>query len=449
MPNAGESGYNHIITNNRDKRKIHRTMPEKKDATPPARVLPRVLAVLAFAAAAVIGITPDDAAAQDRATIIYSATPTAVVSVRSINHFTPPDSPPELVFIGTTPGIMTVTVFGVTGTVNADGNNFRPLPAGATGILLVTLDIFTNCSIAEGCGGRFGLIGNTPAARLANFITLSGATLSAYAEAFSRYHTDFRSPHLRSIGLLEMFQGEPLLYHLITTGQDEQLGIVLVSFINWAPKGIFDNVVSVGSNAEGLMHRAAINLNTTAISVLLTIHDVGGVPRVNPNRRGTDGRTPLIYLISTGLAGTEGRANATVALSIMLTDARIHLNLGITGNDGKTALDIATERSENPFAAVMINQLVARGATCSENNTSPLCPGGGTGFQPASLPNSVFVIRDDDDLTEPGLVAKLVILSGGGNVIGVLSHPGQNGKLNLKLKTAVIVFPKNPDTPIN
>lgn len=434
-------------------------MPE--DTITPARALARALAVLAFAFAAIFAVlTPaGDAAAQtsDRATIIYSATPTAVVSVGiGIGPLGFGRGDAYLVFVGTTAGTITATIIGITGTVDADGNNFRPLPEGATGTLFVTLDIVDTCSVNEGCGGRFGFSGNTPAERLASFITLDGASISMYGEAYVRYGVYGRMQP-QDEGLLELVEGESLIYHLAAAGNDAQFAIVAGYMRDLAPKGNFD-ILKQGENEESFMHRAAININTVAISVFL--QDYGRTLPLNPYRTAKDGRTPLMYLVSAALDGTDTRASATVALSILLSDPRSNIGaLNITSNDGKSALDIAAERANatppNPLAASVFMQLADAGAECALG-TSPLCAdGGNVGFQPDTPPNIVFVVRNDNNLTQPGLIGKVVHLDREGNVVvGLLSYPKtndnpNNGKLNIKIKTATIILPtpapaKNP-----
>lgn len=436
-------------------------MPERKNAMPPARVLPRAFAVLAFAAAAFAGLTASDAAAQepDRATIIYSATPTTAVSIRS-RIFGPNRGAPELVFIGTNAGSVTATILGISGTVNADGSNFRPLPESATGTLFVTLDIVQACGVNQGCGGRFGLVGNNATERLANFLALDGASISMYAEAFGRYvvrqggGADIDVPP--GVGFVEIIEGETLLYHLIAAGQEEQLSVVLDAFWTLSPEGVVD-IVRQGANEDTLMHRAAININTVAISVLFGIGrggaDIIHDRRLNPNRPGLDGRTPLIYLVSAALAGTEARSSATVALSVMLADRRIRegiqgvAGINFTGDDGKSALDIVAERSEtpgaNPLAMSLFAQLTTAGAICALNASSQCPASGSVGIPPDTVPNVVFVVRNNHNRAAPGLIARVVAYDTEGSVVGVLSYPG-NGKLDLKLKTAVIVIPPNP-----
>lgn len=422
------------------------TIPEK--TIPPAQGLARALAVLAFALAAIFAvlIPAGDAAAQttDRATIIYSATPTAVVSVgMGVGGAGFGRNDTYLVFVGTTAGTFTATIIGVTGTVNADGSNFRPLPEGATGTLFVTLDIVDTCSINEGCGGRFGFSGNSAAERLASFIALDGASITMYGEAFGRRYVANTTLH---DGILEIVKGETLLYHLLAAGNDEQLSVVIEYSWTYHPKGFFD-VLAQGDNEDGFLHRAALNLNTTAISVLLGVRG-GGVARLDPYRRAKDGRTPLMYLVSAALDGTDTRASATVALSILLSDPRSGIGaLNITSNDGKSALDIAAERADgdnpNPLAASVFMQLADRGAECALA-TSPLCTSGGNvGFQPDTPPNVVFVVRNDTNLTQPGIIAKVVPLDREGNIIiiGALSYPKNNGNLKITQKTPTIILP--------
>ncbi len=130
------------------------------------------------------GFFAGNAAAQE-ATLMYSTQQQNAVSIGANT---------TLLFVGETAGSLTVTVFGMTGTLTND--NFVPKPGYAPSRLTVTLFALSSCDITNGCDA-FGLENaNNANARASVLAGMNLLTLSMFIASGADLNEEVNNDYL-------------------------------------------------------------------------------------------------------------------------------------------------------------------------------------------------------------------------------------------------------------